>query len=892
MKDHHSKLRPPRLAQRFLRWYCRPDLLEDIEGDIHEDFRKRLQKNKVWSARFYYTLDVIRFFKPFAIKKFSKTLNNNAMFKINTRIAFRNLAKNKLYSFINITGLAIGIAACLIITHYVLYQLSFDKFHKDADRIYRVTTTSYQNAEYTDTGLYCGYALAPALLKDVPEIERAARVHPYYSGAVINAVKDSVDASPFFEEDIFFVDPSFLEIFSFEFVLGDKSRALLDLNSVIITEEMADKYFGENHDSVIGKTLKITGGFTSENFKITGVLKDVPANSHIKFNFLLPMEKVLKTDQYTREGAAWGWTNFFIYAELTQQATEALVETKIADLMHTYNGDDLETSSVKQVLSLEPILDVHLRSTIDNEDGDRARGESINSVYFLVLIATFIMIIAWINFINLSTAKASERGSEIGIKKAMGALKPQLIVQFLTESFWINLLAVALAVVLTYSLLPILGSIIEEPLQVDLRHPVVLIGLGLLIIIGPLLSGIYPAFILSSFGTTQSLKGGRSSDSKGQFSLRKVLVVFQFVISTLLIAGTFVVSKQLNFMQTMDTGYDMDKILIVKGPRIGVNQQNFDVFKNSVSKIATVEKFASSRSIPGAGYNFGTNARREGVDAGAEKRIDATWIDKGFMETYGMELVAGQDFSDAINGPGNGVLLSETAVKTFGLGTPQEAIEKKIIISGDTARIRGIVKDHNWKSLHQGYVASAFYYVPATAAYFSLRINTQNTKATLEQIEEKFITTFPGNPLDFYFLDDFFNKQYKQDQQFAKVFNAFAGFAIFAACLGLFGLASYTVVQKTKEIGIRKVLGARSIEITLLFSKRYMFLILIANLLAIPIAYFGMKSWLENYAFSIPISVELFLWPILLLAIIAIITISFQTVKASLANPVKNLRSE
>lgn len=814
------------------------------------------------------------------------------MFKINSRIAFRNLAKNKLYSFINITGLAIGIAACLIISHYVLFQLSFDRFHEDADKIFRVTTTTYRNGEYGNTGLYCGYALAPSLERDVPEIDQTARVHAYFGGAIISAPR-TASPRPFFEEEVLFVDPTFLDIFSFPLVQGEKSSALKDVNSILITERMAKKYFGENHDSVIGETLRVNGGYTREEFKITGILKDIPSNSHVKFDFLMPLARVLQSEQYTAPGADFGWTNFFMYAKINANNTEKSVEDKMVDLFHNYDPD-LEANSLKIELSLEPILDAHLRSTIDNEDGDQAFGGDINSVYFLIIISAFILIIAWINFINLSTAKASERGIEIGIKKAMGAIRPQLISQFLTESFWINFIALLLAVGISYSLLPVLGNIIGEQLQIDLTNPVILTGLGLLLIIGPILAGIYPAFILSSFKTTQTLKG-KSSSSKGQYNLRKGLVVFQFIISTLLIAGTFTVSRQLNFMKKRDTGIDMDQILVIKGPRIGVTEEKYEAFTSGVKSIAGVEGLGTSRSIPGAGYSFGTTARKEGLDESAEKRIDATWIDKGFMETYGMELIAGRDFSDIIPGNNNGsdgILISETSVKTFDLGTAQEAVNKKLLISGDTTIIRGVIKDHNWRSLHKGYTASAFYFTPGTTRFFSVRMNTQNTKSTLEAIEEEYNTAFPENPLEYYFLDDFFNRQYEQDQQFAKIFNAFAGFAIFAACLGLFGLASYTVVQKAKEIGIRKVLGAKSMQITMLFSKKYMLLILVANVLAVPIAYFGIKNWLQNFAFSIPISAELFLLPILMLAVIAVLTISIQTIKASMANPTKNLRNE
>ncbi len=883
---------PPRIPRSILRWYCKPNLLEDIEGDIQEDFNKRYTKSGARSARFYYMLDVIRFFKPFAIRNFSKTQIFNPMFKINTRIAFRNLAKNKLYSLINITGLAIGIAACLIIAHYVSFQLSFDRFHENAESLYRVNVTTYQNEEYAGTGIYCGYALGPALKRDVPEIANYSRIHPYYNGAIINRVIDSLDATAFREENVLFVEPAFLNMFSFDLLEGDGNTALDNPHSIMISESMAAKYFGADATTAYGQTLKVTGGWAGGSFNVTGIFKDIPGNSHLKFDFLLPIQKLLERNQYTREGSDWGWTNFMMYAQLIPQTTEKLAEEKIGDLMHQYTPEDLEKASLRQVLSLEPITNIHLKSAPDDGDGEFSDTKNINSIYFMILIAGFILVIAWINFINLSTAKATERGMEVGIKKAMGAHRPQLIAQFLTESFWINLLAIGLALGLSYLLLPVLGNTIDEPLTLQLSSPVIQIGLIALILIGPVLAGLYPAFVLSSFKTVNALKGSDSTKLKHQFSLRKILVVFQFVISTLLIAGTFVVSKQLDFMQTQDTGLDMSQVLVIKGPSVDATRAKFESFKSNISSFASVEKFASSRSIPGNGYNFATSARNENAELSTERRIDITWIDKGFMETYGLELVAGRDFSEAtVEGP-NGMLISESSIKAYSLGSAEEAVQSSLILGTDTVFIRGVVKDHNWQSLHKEFAPSGFLFTSGTTNYFSLRINTQNAKAVIEEAEIQYLESFPGNPLEYYFLDDFFNRQYAEDQQFGKIFNAFAGFAIFAACLGLFGLASYSVIQKAKEIGIRKVLGASSSHITMLFSKRYMLLIFIANLIAIPIAYFGMKNWLQDFAFSIPISVELFVFPILLLAAIAAITILTQTVKASLANPVKNLRSE
>lgn len=888
IEDH----KPPRLAQRFLRWYCKPELLEDIEGDIHEDFNKRFTRSGKGNARFYYLLDVIRFFRPFVIKKLFKTQNHNTMFKLNTLIAFRNLAKNKLYSFINLTGLAIGIAACLTITHYVVFQLSFDRFHENEGSIYRVNTTTYQNEEYSGTGIYCGSALGPALQRDVPEIATFTRIHPEYNGAVMNRVVDSVNANPFHEEDIIYVEPAFLDMFSFELIEGNPETALNDPNSILISESMATKYFGKDASDAFGQTMKAAGGWAPGNYQITGIFKDVPANSHLKFDFLKPLSKLLQNGQYTNEGADWGWTNFFMYVQLIEQATEASVETKIADLMHQYTPEDLEASSSRQVLSLQPLADIHLSAETDDGDGDFAQQESMGSIYFMILIAVFILLIAWINFINLSTAKATERGTEIGIKKALGAFRKQLIWQFLTESFWINFLGVLLAISLTYLFLPVLGNMIGEPLRLQPTNGWFIIGVLAMIFIGPLLAGIYPAFILSSFRTVNALKGASGNKSKYQFNLRKALVVFQFVISTLLIAGTFIVSKQMDYMQNQDTGMDMSKVLVIKGPSVDVTRAKFDAFKNGMSAFASVESFATSRSIPGAGYNFATSARKLAAAQSTEQRIDVTWVDKNFFETYGINLTAGRDFKEAVaDGPEEAVI-SEATAKAFGLGTAEEAIGSKILISGDTVSIRGVVSDHNWQSLHKGYTPSAFLFIPATVRYMSLKINPQNTRAVIDEAEKQFTAAFPGNPLEYYFQDDFFNRQYETDRELKQIFNAFAGFAVFAACLGLFGLASYSVVQKAKEIGIRRVLGASSANITLLFSKKYLFLILVANIIAIPAAYLGMREWLQNFAFSVPITVELFVLPAGLLLLIAALTVSFQTAKAAMANPVKNLRSE
>ena len=890
MNQQIREHRPPRLPQRFLRWYCKPDLLEDIEGDIHEDYNKRYTRSGKHKARLYYWLDVIRFFRPFAIRNIFKAQIHNNMFKFNTLIAFRNLSKNKLYSFINIAGLAIGIAACLIIAHYVIFQMGYDRFHENADRIYRVHVSTVQNGEDWGASAFTGFALAPALEKDIPEFDAVIRAHPYYGGGVVSKVVDSVNTGSFREESMLFADPDILKMLSFDFVQGDGATALDDPSAIIITESTKTKYFGNSNELVLGEILNVNGGWARGDMKVTGVIKDLPANSHFKFDFLMPMATVLEDEQYQSEDADWGWTNFYTYAMLNPQNTEPQVEEKIADLMHKYQGETLETDGLKQTIGLQQLPEIHLRSEVESDD--MTTPGDIKSVYFMIIIAAFILVIAWINFINLSTAKASERGLEVGIKKAIGAQRNQLMGQFLTESFWVNFIAIGLAILITFISMPYLNVIIGEQLEVNLLHPVILASLIGLTLIGPMLAGLYPAVVMSSFKTVTALKGKFISKNSHAFNLRRGLVVFQFIISTLLIVGTFTVSRQLTFMQNEDTGMSLSQILAVKGPEVNVSRAGFEAFKNNMSQYASVEAFSSSRSVPGAGYNWGTEARKSGTQSSSNGRINVTWIDENFLDAFDMELISGRNFEFSQENIQHGLIVNEACLDAFGLGTAEQALNEKMIISSDTVFIRGVVKDHHWNSLHSDYSPAVFMYRWASVDYFSLKVNPQNIEATIDEVESQFNEAFPGNPVEYYFLNEFFNRQYKADLAFANLFKAFALFAILAACMGLFGLASYSVVQKAKEIGVRRVLGASSGQITYLFSRRYLILMLIANVIAIPIAYWGINDWLNDFAFSISITPELFLLPVIILLGIAAITVSFQTLRASRLNPVKNLRSE
>lgn len=888
MTEHHPKLKPPRFAQRFLRWYCKPKLLEYLEGDIEEDFIKTFQKSGARSARIKYTLDVLRFFRPFAIRKFSKTLNSNNMFKINSRIAFRNLAKNKLYSFINIAGLSVGIAAFLIIIQYITFQFSFDKYHKNADIVYRLQNAYFQDGEPDGISHLTTIGMSNALKSDIPEIEKISLFHPYYGGAVVSQRGTIGEERIMKEENIYFVEPPFLGMLDYHFLEGDNS-ALDEPNNILITKSTRDKYFGTNQETVLGKTLELAGSWASGTFIVSGVIEDVPDNSHFDFDFLVPISKVLEKPQYHSEEAVWGWSNFVLYAQISPNTTEQAAEAKMAGIMKKHiptefaEGEDAVTSLIN-------IQDIHLKT--ESSGPSYARTADLQSVYFMTIIASFVLVIAWINFINLSTAKSSERRPEVGIKKAMGATRKQLVLQFLVEAFWINTIAIVLGVGLTYIFQSYLKSQIQLDLTLDFSNTYIIISMLGLFFLGPVLSGFYPAILMSATQAIKALKGEKLVSSSSRFDLRKILVVFQFVISALLIAGTFAVSRQLNFMLKNREGINLEQILVFSGPEVNPTIDGFNSFRNQVNSIAGVSQFSSSRSIPGAEHNFYTQTRR--ADALAEERtsIGITWVDSAFVKMFDIQMVSGRDFSESKPNQPNGIIINESSIDAFGLGSAENALNEKLIFGDDSLFIRGVMKNHHWSSLKQNYEPEAFLFRPVSTEYFSMKVTPQRASEIIEGVEQAYQSSFPGNPIDYFFLDNFFNKQYASDLAFLSMFEIFAVFVIFTSCLGLFGLASYTVAQKSKEIGIRKVLGASGRSITLLFSKSYFLLILIANLIAVPIAYFGIKDWLTNFAFGIPINLGLFIIPLIILMAIAGLTISIQTLKAARLNPAKNLRNE
>jgi putative ABC transport system permease protein len=805
-------------------------------------------------------------------------------------LAIRNLLKRKVYSFINIFGLAIGVAVCLVILRYVDFELSYDSFHNKGAHIFRTITTNYRNGELRGTGVLSGYAQGPALLADMPEVKTFVRTHPMYGGAVFTYKREYGDPSSFREENnTLWVDSTFFNVFTFKAAQGDLKTALNKPNSIVLTKKAVTRYFKTDEDP-LGKTIDVAGGWFDGGYEVTAVIEKVPENSHFNFEFILPVHNLLKGEQYT-EDDGWGWNNFITYVELNPQSDPKKVEVKLPAFVDKYQGKDLAESNSKNVVSLQPILSIHTNPGLNHESSPTI---SSTTIYFFVIISIFILAIAWVNYINLSTARAMERAREVGIKKAVGAYRSQLISQFVFESLLVNLLGVVLAVIIAMGLLPLLEDIVNKNFSFDFTDWRFWSILVILFLTGSLISGAYPAFVLSSFNTTEVLKGKSEKIVRG-FSLRKALVVFQFASSLILIAGTFAIYRQLMYMRDQPKGLTMDQMLIINGPSVldrSIRVERLTSMKNELKKIPGVLSVATSAAIPGGGYNWGTGIRRDGTEREESKSGSIVWVDPDFIETYGITVLTGRSFNPEIKSDMESVLVNEAALTAFGLGDPENALNQRLIFGGDTVAILGVLKNYHWTSLKSDHTPFLLKADTISDQNYSMHLSGNNINEIIKKVEAKYEEIFPGNPFDFYFLDDFFNNQYKADQQFGKIFSLFALLAIVIACLGLWGLASFTTAQKLKEIGIRKVLGASVRSIMSLLSWQFLKLVLIASIIALPLAWYGVNTWLDNFAFRIGLQWDLLVVPLMILIILALGTVSLQILRGASINPAKTLRTE
>lgn len=799
------------------------------------------------------------------------------------KMAFRSLLRNKLSSIINILGLAVGMGVCLLIFQYIHFELSFDKFHKDADRVYRLTTTEFRNGVDLGTEMYTTYAVGPSSKTVIPAVKDFARVHPQKEGLiVINSEKNIRNQ----ENNIWYADSSFFEMFNFKMKYGSLETALKEKHNIILTEKTASKYFGDINP--VGETLRVSGGTLSGDFVVTGVLNKLPLNSHLQFDFLIPMQFVLENWRLYREEDGWGWNNFVTYVKLEHSANLDAVGKKFDELISRHSEIDYK-------IGLQSLTDIHLKAGFSGDIG-RNNG-SIQNVYYFAIIALFILLMAWINYINLSTAKAINRAKEVGIRKSIGANKKELIVQFLFESGCSNVAAFLLAVCIASFLLTLRWPIQSVGFEFNILYSWEFwVWSSIFIVLGTLISGLCPAFILSSFKPITVFKSENNFKSKG-VNLRKCMIAFQFAMSILLLSGTYVVYKQIIFMKTQDLGMDIKKILVVIGPRVILETERqslgsiYQTFKTQGNSHHSISGISATSDVPGKGYSWKGSVQKLGDAEGNKKDVNMLFVDSDFTDTYGVEILAQRKFPDKIS-PYEWVIINEETVRDLGLGSPEEALNEKISFFDDTLKIVAVVKNVHWSSLRDANSPVLFMLDEEYGAYFSINMNLTNIQESISHMKSAFHSAFPNDPFDYFFLEDDFNRQYQADLQFGKLFSSFSMLAIFIACLGLFALVSFSATLRMKEIGVRKILGASVNNLMLLLSREYLMLLLIAVLISFPVVIYAANSWLNNYAYRVGIGIDILLIPVLILSLISFLTVSYRTYKTARTNPVQSLKSE
>lgn len=813
--------------------------------------------------------------------------------------AFRSLKKNKFFSFLNILGLSIGMSVFLIIALYVRFEKSYESFISENHNIYRVTLTSYLNNELSFASAENYPGVGPALQAELPEVVAFARL--YNMGYKNNVIITNEDAKPdpiaVKQTKFLYADSSFLGMMDYKMVAGKANSALAEPLSAVISESYAKLYFGT--DDPLGKTLRMQDDdYNNELVKVTGVFKDLPRNTHLKFDVLFSYKTLFSRFERARERYDQSWTrkDMYTFIKVQEGTNPKHLESKLGAIVEKYSPG-LKEKNQRDVLTLQSIGDIHLTSNLAEEVEPNGDGKI---VVFLSLIGLFVLVIAWVNYVNLSTAKAMERAKEVGVRKVMGAFKHQLIRQFLAESAMVNFLAIAVALIFIAILLPAFNSLAGQSLHLnDLCQPWFLTTVFVLWIIGTSLSGFYPAMVLSSFKPVSVLKGKLKNSSSG-IILRKALVVAQFMASVALIAGTLIVYRQLDYMMSQDIGMNIDQVIVIERPGISPRDRNafsaaIETFKNEVKTIPSVQAVTSSVTIPGKQREYKAGFKRYGSADDQLVTLRANSMDYNFLEVFKMKLIAGRAFSsDYPKDQDTSAIVTASAVKALGFKSAEEAVGQTITAPGweFTAIIVGVVNDYHQASLKKAIDPMIFYCSPFYGEYYSLRITPENLQASVEGIRTSYQKAFPGNPFDYFFLDDYFNRQYENEKKFGKLFNVFAGLAVVVGCLGLFGLSAYTATQRTKEIGIRKALGSTDRGIFILLSQEYVKLISLAVILSVPLTWIVMDEWIESFPYRTTISPGVFIIAGVSVLIISILTVSYQTIRAARTNPINSLRYE
>jgi len=878
-----NKTNPPRLFQRFFTWYCQERLQEAILGDLDEQFAEDLEKHGPRRAKRRFAWNVIRFFRPGIAKSFegSQKLNQYGMFKNYFKVSMRNILRNKTFSFLNVSGLSLGIASCVLILIYVNNELSYDQYNEQYESTYRVIHYFGDPAQIpkadeipaNEFQVWGNAPVAPALQRNFPEIQHVFRFTSPSPWLITYGSKK------FQENNIVFADSTAFKVFDWPVIAGNPETALSRPNTIVLTEQLAKKYFGDKNP--IGETLRMDN---KDLFEVTAVMQ-IPSNSHFSFDGMISMS----TFHNRRPGIfdMWGYVDFYTYFTIPKSTAIDQLNNRIdAFVKENFNSDFGYT------IRFEPLAEAYLHSDAGRQPG--ATG-SMSNIYIFISVAAFILLIALINFMNLSTARSVERAKEVAIRKTVGSSRVALIAQFLVESIILAALASLIAAGLILLAHPYLESLSNKSLQIDWLFTAnnIAIGIGVVMLIG-IAAGSYPAFVLSGFRAIKVLKGSFKTSSNGIW-LRKSLVVLQFSLSIILLVGATVIYKQLDHLRRHDLGFEPGQILVVDFGWDGKVQQKINTIKSAFLQHKAVESVSASRATPGDFFpNAGTGIEDPETGELVYRSPAIYEIDEDFVPTYQMTMAAGRNYSkDHPHDTTGSMILNEAAAKLFGYSNPEDIIGKSFAQWGREGKVVGVIKDFNYVSLHKDVEPlSLRYSTPRNTSMISLRLKSNNYSETLRELETIWTEMFPHYPFIAHFNNASFNQQYEADERFGSIFTVFSFLAMVVACLGLFGLTLYSTTQRTKEIGVRKVLGASTSRIVTLLSLDFIKLFGIALLIAIPISWYAMTSWLSDFAYRISVSWEVFLMAAFVTLAISLITMSFKTVTAALSNPVDSLRDE
>lgn len=909
----HTEPRPPRWAEKLVRWYCAPHLREEILGDLLEEYQYQLRINGRKKAQWDYVQSVFEFITPFALRRKSSdspSLFNTGMLRNYITTALRNIARHRTYSFINLTGLTLGLVSSMLIFQYVTFENGADSFHKKADRIYRIAFKRIVNDSPRETASQIFLGAGEAFAQEIPDLSRFTRTRAdfFQEGPTISYTHNG-ERTVFKDIRSIIVDSTFLSVFSFPLSEGDPHTALRQPRAILLTQSIARKIFGD--ENPIGKTVEYGLNYGRRTFAVTGVLHDVPSNSHLQFDVLIPMETFIEVAGMSStelSNLAWEMRQFTTYVEVRAGADiEKIQEMMTAITARNLNAHQLGDNT-KLVAALQPLRELYFDMKTDlGTTGFGSTQVSVltgneRMVYFFTVIAIITLAVSLMSYINLSTVRSLDRAKEVGIRKVVGAHKANLKVQFFLESTLINLAALILAGVVIFLLLPTVNSILRTDftLQSWFSESFLLV-FGSVFVLGVFLSGLYPAFVLSSFRPMAALKG-KANTPTSRVNLRKVLVIFQYAPAIALLVCTIVVFSQLHFMRNMDVGLEMDKLITVRTARFlpeGMRSRDGEaIMKKEVQKLAAIEAVTFAGNQAGRGLNFSIPFSSDGGSEGLHFLL-GTGIDHDFTRVYGLKLLAGEGFSEGMY-PFYGdeeqnvrrVLINVTAMRVLGFKQIDDAVGSVVTSTENSPfYIHGILADFNWSSAHKATDPVMLWYWPANR-FMTIKIASTDLNGTLMEVKKIYNRLFPDDVFHYELADEVFKNQYGDDEKFANLFGVFSGMAIVIASLGLFGLSAFSADRRSKEVGIRKILGATVSHVIQLLSREFLLLVLISFVIASPLAWLVLNSWLHTFAFRIELTALPFIAAGICALSIALFSVSWKAISAAIRNPVDVLKHE